>query len=470
MFSGSASFLEGLAPMLERRTLTAGDVILREGELSDRLYFVERGRVRVASGPQQQVVCELGPGEVLGELSYLDGLPHSATATAVEETTVLILSRASAERLQQRQPELAESLDEVLVRAVSLRLRQTTAGRMLLDRQHRELLQANRELDRLSGELATRNRELTDALEETRRAEAALIRASQMASLGQLVAGAAHELNNPLAALERGAEQLKARLTSLLSDPEMARALAAGLEPEARSTADLRAARREARAALTASPEPDPRHVEVLARLRQAGPEVSPGSRAELGRLADCLELGATLRTLTAAAGRATAVVRALRAYVRPDLESVERVDVRHGLEDTLTVYAHQLQGLVVERQYAPAPAIQARPAELNQVWSNLISNAIEALEGRGRLTIRLGPERGGVRVAVHDTGCGIPPEIAERIFELRFSTWGGRRSGLGLGLSLALESVQRHGGTMGFESRPGDTTFEVWLPPEPPG
>ncbi|MEW6281513.1 MAG: ATP-binding protein, partial [Candidatus Eremiobacterota bacterium] len=138
------------------------------------------------------------------------------------------------------------------------------------------------------------------------------------------------------------------------------------------------------------------------------------------------------------------------------------RIDVTRGLEDTLLVHSHELGGIQLVRDYAPVPAILAFPAELNQVWSNLVANAVAAMKGHGRLTLQVGEAEGAVRVVVADSGPGIPPDHLARIFERGFTT---RSGGLGLGLSISRSIVERHGGRIEVDSQPGHTEFRVWLP-----
>ena len=155
------------------------------------------------------------------------------------------------------------------------------------------------------------------------------------------------------------------------------------------------------------------------------------------------------------------------RIVSSPNLSQLEGVDLREGLDETLLLLAHRMRDITVERRYEPVPLITARPGELNQVWTNLIVNAVQVMEGRGTLEVVTdAPSAGTVRVAVIDSGPGIAPDDVERLFDLSFTTKQGRVDfGLGLGLRIAQDIVTRHRGTIAIESKPGRTCFAVTLP-----
>jgi signal transduction histidine kinase len=191
----------------------------------------------------------------------------------------------------------------------------------------------------------------------------------------------------------------------------------------------------------------------------------------ELRRLEAAARLAETIRNICGVADRVQSLVGSLRSYVRGsdgrgDIRT--DVDVATGLDDALRMISYRLDDVDVQRRYEPTPAIAGRPGALQQVWSNLLVNALDAMDDTGQLTIEVGGANGTVRVAIADDGPGVPPEIQSRIFEPRFTTKDGRvQFGLGLGLSISRQIVEEHHGTIGVESRPGHTVFTVELPAE---
>ena len=174
----------------------------------------------------------------------------------------------------------------------------------------------------------------------------------------------------------------------------------------------------------------------------------------------------ALAREVGQSTGRISELVRAMKEYSHMDKSAMREVDVREGLESTLTILAHKLKkGVTVEREYAEGlPRICAYGGELNQVWTNLIDNAVDAMERRGKLKVKTSWDEDYVLVEINDDGPGIPREVKNRIFEPFFTT-KGVGEGTGLGLDIVRRIVARHGGEIRVDSRPGETTFEIRLP-----
>jgi signal transduction histidine kinase len=199
-----------------------------------------------------------------------------------------------------------------------------------------------------------------------------------------------------------------------------------------------------------------------------AGSSLAPlaGYLREIGFLARSAE---TIRT---AIGSIRRIVGALKRYSRLDEAPLEMVDVHAGIEDTLVILSHQLKygeiGVNVKRSYGKLPPITAYVGELNQVWTNLIHNAVQAMGNRGDLLIETTVEDGDVQVAIEDSGPGIPAETLPRIFEPFFTT-KVKGEGTGLGLSICARIVEKHGGKMSVTSVPGRTRFLIRLPVQGP-
>jgi signal transduction histidine kinase len=256
-----------------------------------------------------------------------------------------------------------------------------------------------------TAELRRANAQLTATLGELRQAQAQLVQSEKMAALGHLVAGIAHEINTPLGAVT--------------------------------SNTDV-----------------------VLRGLGKLAPDV-PASRANVLQLLDDL-----LRTNAEACERIAVIVRNLQKFARLDEAEWKSADLREGLDSTLALVAHLYRGRIdIVRCYSEAPLVACHPGQLNQVFMNLLVNAIQAIEGQGTIRIRLRVDGSDVLIDVEDTGSGIAPEHLARIFDPGFTT-KGVGVGTGLGLAICHQIVAAHGGTIGVTSRPGaGSVFSMRLP-----
>jgi two-component system, NtrC family, sensor kinase len=350
-----------------------------------------------------------------------------------------------------------------------------------------------------TAELEKANTEIERTLRELGEAQGQLIHSEKMAGLGMLVAGIAHEVNSPAAAVQglvdavqetvRRLSQCARELYELGLPPESVTGyfkLVDGLVPEMMSSALSTSieARQQARRlkTLLANSQGGNEAAALLAEVGPIGERIATDLRALagdkslvplVGYLRELAFLARTAGTIRTAIGAIRRIVGALKRYSRLDEAPLERVDVHAGIEDTLIILSHQLKygedGVTVRRSFGALPPISAYVGELNQVWTNLIHNAIQAMDGRGEILIETKVENGDVEVAIQDSGPGIEPEMAARIFEPFFTT-KAKGEGTGLGLSISARIVEKHGGTIRVDSRPGCTRFEVKLPIEGPG
>jgi signal transduction histidine kinase len=324
--------------------------------------------------------------------------------------------------------------------------------------------------------------------------EVMLRQSEKLATLGKLSAGMAHELNNPAAAAQRGAAQLQSLFSQLqqthlkLSELNLSAAQRDALlsldrlaQARARQPAYLDALARSDREAEWEA-WLDERGIEnawqvapVLVNLGYDQAEVvalvANFSPAQFAAAIEWLHCSSTVYSLVEeighGAGRISEIVRALKAYAYLDQAPIQTVNLHDGLDNTLIILRSKLaSGVTVQREYAPdLPLIEAYGSELNQVWTNLIDNAIDAMNGQGEITLRTRHDGQWAIVEIEDSGPGIPPEIQPNIFDPFFTTKPpGQGTGLGLNISHNI-IVQKHQGRIDVYSRPGQTRFEVRLP-----
>jgi signal transduction histidine kinase len=188
-------------------------------------------------------------------------------------------------------------------------------------------------------------------------------------------------------------------------------------------------------------------------------------ARAALIRIAASVEAASLLHEIESSTSRISDLVRAIKEYTYMDQSPVQNVDIVKSLETTLTILNHKLkQGIVVQREYEPVLLVNSFGSELNQVWTNIIDNAIDAMNGKGELRVRTYRQDGCAVVEIGDNGPGISPEVEAHIFEPFFTTKGVGK-GTGLGLDTVQRIVKKHRGNIQVDSKPGDTRFQVWLP-----
>jgi signal transduction histidine kinase len=448
LFQGlSDAELKQLMAMAEPVPLRAGDVLIKQGEPGDAAYVLLKGdfEVQKQSGQSLIKIDVRNPGDVVGEMALLSQAPRSATVIAKTDGETLRIPQEAFEKLL---------------------LSSTTAALAVLHWVMARLTQN----------------------------ESLLHQQEKMAALGTMSAGLAHELNNPAAAAQRSASQLKEtqirwlQLTHQIErvafqesktdwldefTREASRHFEAPLKLEALEKIDLVD---QLQAWLEASGvdsawELAPAMVtfgwdsESLEKLKS---HLSP---ALFSLSIQWLSTGCLMMSLLSevlhTTERISQIVRAVKSYTYLDQAPLLEVDIHEGLENTLVIMQHKLKkGVTVKREYAPnLPRIEAYASELNQVWTNIIDNAVDAMNGTGEIKIRTYQEDNRVIVEFTDNGPGIPEEIQPRIFEPFFTTKApGQGTGLGLHISHDI-IANRHHGQLLVESKPGETTFRVILP-----
>lgn len=460
-----------------RIRVPAGIDLTRQGEPVAAVHLVLDGRVSLHRDTErgELLLHHATSGPLIGLVSLACGENAFFTSTTTQDTTVVRLSNEQIQLVLVAQPSAAATLAVLAIQSLTRRLMRA------------EDLHVEKDL--LAADLEAERAKLATTLSHLRAARAELVDKTRFAMLGELSAGIAHELNNPVTALVRAAEHLGDDVDRLLASLSGAAPVLAAvrrtLNAPPRSTAverqlitdlipavggDRAMARRLVRAGVTSREE--------AAALRRGEPSDIVG--VEMGA-----RIGSSLRSVVAAAQRVIALTASLKGYARPDAEEVTDVDVALGIEDVLRLTGHRLRGIHVETDFRPCPPVMAHPGKLEQVWTNVLINAAEALEDEAEDCAASGvlPARGlevqptivvrvvpsgdeAVIVEICDNGPGIPEDLMKRIFEPHFTTKAGRvRYGLGLGMSICRSIIEDLGGDLTVESQPGQTRICVRLP-----
>ena len=445
LFQGlSDEELTRLMDMGEPVSLRAGEVLIKQGDLGDSAYVVISGEFEIQKQAGQSLIKidVRNPGDVVGEMALLSQGPRNASVIAKTDSETLRIPKESFEKL------LSSS---------------TTASLAVLHWVMARLTQN----------------------------ESLLHQQEKLAALGTMSAGLAHELNNPAAAAQRSASDLNKILVKWQSLTHQIEAIAfrenqtAWLDELMKETTR----RFESPVKLEALEKIDlvdqlqawleANGVEIPWELAPAlvnfGWNIESLEKLKESSFFDvviqwlgtgCLMMG-LVSEVQQATERLTQIVRAMKSYTYLDQAPLLEVDVHEGLESTLVILQHKLkQGVTVKRDYSPnLPRIEAYAREFNQVWTNLMDNAIDAMNGRGEICLRTYAEDNHVIVEITDNGPGISETIRSRIFEPFFTTKSpGKGTGLGLHISHDIVA-NRHHGQLLVESQPGETKFIAMLP-----
>jgi signal transduction histidine kinase len=438
--------LQWFASNSEELRFSPGDVLIHEGDPADALFVLIEGEIR--GRKENGGVGSPGfvgrAGQVLGMLPFSRMTQFPMTARATSSVWLLRLRKDRFEEMLQRIPELLPRLIGVLVDRI------------------REYSRAEQQRDKLS-------------------------------ALGKLSAGLAHELNNPASAAGRAAEGLREymrelrRINKTLDNKSLTcdeRSVLLALEesllggPASSPARDpLEQSDLEEELASWLKSRNIPNGSRLASGLVDAGVDITAleelGAKFHgdvlshiLSRVVFSVGAEKLTREIETSTGRISELVRAIKEYTYMDQAPEQEVDIHHGIESTLTMLKFRLKhGVEVKREFDPnLPHVFAHGSELNQVWTNLIDNAIDAMGGKGELRIRTAKELDFVLVEITDNGSGIPDQIKPHVFEPFFTT-KGVGGGTGMGLDTVYRIVRGHRGDISFDSRPGRTSFQVRLP-----
>jgi signal transduction histidine kinase len=435
--------LDWFISQAQEMNLKAGDVYSRQGDPADAMFVILEGHLQGRGELGGEVfVFDLEPGDVTGILPFSRMKTFTVGGRAETDSRALRFSASLFPELIQKMPVLTQ---------------------------------------RLVGLMSDRIREVT-RLEQQQ---------DRLASLGKLSAGLAHELNNPASAAKRAASQLRHMLKKIkdasvdLGKRDLSPAQKLEIEkleasftqsdvvpPDALTMSDLE---EQIDSLLRSHGQDDLWMLAAGLARRNIKPEVveslfsnldSGTARAALVRISASVEIASLVHEIESSTSRISDLVGAIKEYTHMDQAPVQNVDVIRSLEATLTILNHKLkQGVAVQRDYQPVPLlVNSFGSELNQVWTNIIDNAIDAMRGKGELCVRTYRDDGCVVVEIGDNGPGIPEEVQPHIFEPFFTT-KGVGEGTGLGLDTVQRIVKKHRGNIQVSSKPGDTRFQIWLP-----
>ena len=337
--------------------------------------------------------------------------------------------------------------------------------------------------------LSTQKEELQTTLESLQDTQSQLIQSEKMAALGQLIAGIAHEINTPLGAINASIGNMSDALdTSISNLPELLRKMDEKdlfLYLKLMSMVDFdtteensKEKRRLKKQVIKLLEENNIReadkigemfmYMKVYKHLDQLIPLLNrENTLMVLSNARNIISLRKNTKNINLAVTKASKVVFALKKFAHRDhIGEKTETDIIDGIETVLTLYYNQIkQGVEVIRNFKSIPLIKCHPDELNQVWTNLIHNSLQAMDNKGTLTVTVEQEGDGVVVKVSDTGSGIPEELREKIFQAFFTTKKAGE-GSGLGLDIVKKIIDKHGGKIDFVSKVGfGTTFTIWLP-----
>ena len=418
----------------ERIEVDAETTIIEEDSLSEDMFVIVEGELRVTKmGTDREVVlATLGPGEVVGEIALLDNAPRTASVTAISKSSLIRIPANAFE----------------------------------------DLIEDSRVVRRMFRTVTSRLRGIEDTLRHEER----------MAALGRMAAQLMHELNNPAAAVGRSmarAEEvyvdlgdatiLLSGIGDLLNRPIPVPAKPDSMDPLARSALEDGVASWLEDLGVADAWDIAPALVEDgwdLELLAETTDGLDPDTATKFMRWLGLRVLASQLiNEVRIAAGRISELVRVVKNYSYLDQGPVQQINPTEGIRDTLILLKHKLRGIDTVVDIEPElPAIEASGRDLNQVWTNLIDNAADAMSGSGTLTIEAARENGAVIVRISDTGPGIDPEVSQRIFDPFFTTKEPGQ-GTGLGLHTVHTIVTRTGGDISVDSSSSGTTFTLSFP-----
>lgn len=440
--------------------------LFREGDVLNDIYILLEGVVVLhKKKPKTDIdypVIRLEHGSLIGIIAFTTGKPSLTTAITTEPSTVLKIPDLEIRSLLERDDRMKEYIDEIILANLSDRFKTNISLQM--------------KLDSVNNKLRKERNELKKAYQDLKEAQDRLIYQEKMATLGQLVAGFAHEVNNPTASLLRSTETLENRISELMKrndrEPDEQAFVRSLYESGKKSgypdTATLRKRSSELRKQFEGAKASQIRLLAQIPEELLSNFKSMTKNPEELDIYLQYFELGKMFQNIESAGNRISGLVKSLKSYSRTDTDKEwELIDIREGIHDTLQLTSNRIKYYDIQINLEEVPKIRANPAALNQVWTNIILNAADAMGKNGSLDIYCTADDDHIRVRIKDLGPGIPEEIIYNIFDSNFSTKKSDvKFGLGLGLSISRDIIKQHGGTISARNDPdGGAVFTVTLP-----
>lgn len=433
------------------------EIIFNQGVKLPHLYLLLEGSVvlnRKRDNGSSLDLLTLEPGHFLGLIAFTTGNLSLTTAIAQEGVRALQIKQNEFEKYLTDHPRLRHPIQQLMMSNLSHRFMNN--------------VKLESEMHSLNEKLEEEGEQLKKAYSQLEESHQKLVHQEKMATLGELVSGFAHEVNNPAAALLRSSESLVQNFQNLPDEDPGSLMFNLGLISDPLSSNQVRK-----RMLIVQKEFPwiaERSLVRKLAQMPDSGYQIIHSARKKIPveQLIQQYEAGKFIHNIQTASERVANLVKSLKSYSRQDKNESEMIDLRDGIKDTILVLSNRLKYLDLKLELGEIPLTCGKLGELNQVWTNILVNACDVLPDGGTLKIRTKAEgEFKIIVEISDNGPGIPDEIIHRIFEPNFTTKNqGAKFGLGLGLAISNEIIRQHGGFIKVSNKEkGGAKFQILLP-----
>lgn len=436
--------------------LEENDVLFSQGDSLEFIYLLLEGEVkltRMQPDGSEVILINLKPGNFVGLIAFTTGEPTLTTGRITVKGKALRMRPTQFEQYLNDHSRFKHPLQQLMLNNM---LQRYKSNLRLQTRTHL-----------LSKELNSERNELKAAYKELEETHQMLVHKEKMATLGELVAGFAHEVNNPAAALLRSAENLIEMYSSFEKSDVTYRLFKLGLQSSPIDSATLRS-----RMEIVSKEFPDIKDrstIRKLSHMSDAAVKLVKEESLEnkLHENVDHFEAGKMIQNIRMSGSRIANLVKSLKSYSRQEQSKYELVDIRDGLKDNILVLSHRLKFIDLVLHLNEVPKTCVHVGDLNQVWTNIIVNACDAMEERGKLSVTTSLVQNKIEIIISDNGPGVPDELKESIFAADFTTkTKGSKFGLGLGLAISKKIILDLGGEISVEdSIEGGASFIVKLP-----